>query len=583
LYIGKALHLKQRVRQYFSGSDERTMVPHLVEQTVDIEIIITDTEKEALLLEHTLIHQHLPRYNVRLRDDASHLLLRIDPSSSWPRYRLVRHTKADGARYFGPYTSAAKARHTYAFLQRTLPLRTCSDAVLKQRSRPCLLHQMGRCAAPCVGAISTEEYQKLVTRSLQLLSGKSGEVVKSLKERMKQHAEKLEFEQAGRLRDVIAGLQATLERQKVIDPKRQDRDVWGWFRDGARGAVGVIPFRNGHMERPCAQVMKTMVTPCAELLGSMMIQHYGQGAPVPSEILLPFPPEPLQELQEILSEHRGSSVRLHVPARGKKQQLVALALENTRQHYLSKTTAEERHQKALSNLASLLHLEAPPHRMECFDNSNLGGQHPVAAMSVFLDGRPSRKHYRRYRIKTVTGSDDYASMREVLSRRLKRGLEEDLLPDLVVVDGGPGQLKVATSVLQDLGMHEMPVCSLSKGRAARRKGHTGVTDQIWLPEAEEPVEVEPHSPGLRLLMHIRDESHSHAIRYHRKVRRKNTLVSALEGIEGIGPSRRKALLRTLGSTEAVASSNLKALAAVPGIGPDLARRIMDVFNPPSAL
>jgi excinuclease ABC subunit C len=204
-------------------------------------------------------------------------------------------------------------------------------------------------------------------------------------------------------------------------------------------------------------------------------------------------------------------------------------------------------------------------------------------MSVFLDGRPSRKHYRRYRIKTVTGSDDYASMREVLSRRLKRGLEEDLLPDLVVVDGGPGQLKVATSVLQDLGMHEMPVCSLSKGRAARRKGHTGVTDQIWLPEAEEPVEVEPHSPGLRLLMHIRDESHSHAIRYHRKVRRKNTLVSALEGIEGIGPSRRKALLRTLGSTEAVASSNLKALAAVPGIGPDLARRIMDVFNPPSAL
>ena len=216
--------------------------------------------------------------------------------------------------------------------------------------------------------------------------------------------------------------------------------MWGWFRDGARGAVGVIPFRNGHMERPRAQVMKTMVTPCAELLGSMMIQHYGQGTPVPSEILLPFSPEPMRELQEILSEHRGRSVLLHVPARGKKQQLVGLALENTRQHYLSKTNAEERHQKALEDLASLLHLPSPPHRMECFDNSNLGGQHPVAAMAVFLDGRPSRKHYRRYRIKTVTGSDDYASMREVLSRRLKRGLADDLLPNLVIVDGGPGQI-----------------------------------------------------------------------------------------------------------------------------------------------
>ena len=582
LYIGKARHLKQRVRQYFSGSDERTMVPRLIAQTADIEFIITDTEKEALLLEHTLVHQHLPRYNVRLRDDASHLLLRIDPRSPWPRYQLVRETRRDRARYFGPYTSAANARKTYAFLQKTLPLRTCNDRVLKQRTRPCLLHQMGRCVAPCADRVSKEDYQTLVEQSIDLLTGKSGPVIRNLKHQMKEHAEQLEFEKAARIRDVIAGLEATQERQKVIDPHLQDRDVWGWHRDGQRGVVGVIPFRDGKMERPRTQMIP-MLASNAELLGSMINQHYSQNTLIPKEILLPFEPDPLSDLQEILGDLRKGAVQLIVPRRGKKRDLVILANENTHQNYLSKTQAEDRHQSALRDLTAFLGLSDPPERMECFDNSNLGGQHPVAAMAVFIQGRPSRRHYRRYRIKTVVGSDDYASMREVLTRRLKRALQEDQLPQLVMVDGGPGQLKVAVEVLEDLGLHELPVCSISKGRSARMKGQRGVTDQIWVPHLEQPLPLEPHSPGLRVLQHLRDESHRHAVEYHRKRRRKSTLVSALEGIEGIGPSRRKALLRTLGSTESIASSSLEELAAVPGIGPDLAARIIAVFKAPSSL
>lgn len=581
LYIGKARHLKNRVRQYFSGSDERTMVPRLVAQTADVEFIITDTEKEALLLEHTLVHQHLPRYNVRLRDDASHLVLRIDPNTTWPRYQLVRETRRDGARYFGPYTSAANARRTYAFLQKNLQLRTCTDAVLKQRTRPCLLHQMGRCVAPCVDRVSKEAYQSLVDQSIDLLKGKSGPVIRDLKRQMDAHAERLEFEKAARLRDVIAGLEATQERQKVIDPRLEDRDVWGWHRDGKRGVVGVTPFRDGKMARPRTQLIP-MLDANAELLGSMINQHYSQSGPIPREILLPFEPEPLSELEEILTDLREGPVHLRVPQRGPKRELVKLANDNTHQTYLNTTLAEDRHQSALRDLTAFLGLTDPPERMECFDNSNLGGKHPVAAMAVFVEGRPSRRHYRRYRIKTVVGADDYASMREVLTRRLKRGMDEDQLPQLVMVDGGPGQLKVAVEVLEDLGMHELPVCSISKGRAARKKGERGVTDQIWLPHHEKPLPLEAHSPGLRLLQHLRDETHRHAVQYHRKRRRKSTLVSALEGIEGIGPSRRKSLLRTLGSTEAIASSTREELAAVPGIGPDLAARIAAVFNSSSS-
>jgi excinuclease ABC subunit C len=578
LYVGKAIDLRARVRQYLSGNDERQMVPFLVHHAHDVEVVVTTTEKEALLLENTLIKKHRPRFNVRLRDDSNFLHLRLDLSETWPRYRLTRRIGTDGAKYFGPYASAQKARKTLTWLQRAFPLRTCSDAVLKSRTRPCLLHQMDRCVAPCVDYVDEDTYRQLAADSTHLLSGHTRPAIASLERRMFAHADAEEFEKAARLRDLIASIRDTVERQQVIDPRLSDRDIWGIHRDGWTVAVAVIPVREGAMQEPTARILQGIIEDDAELLSSVLNSAYPEGTPIPKEILLPAMPPDHEALAELLSERAGRKVQLLQPQRGNKVRMLDLAAKNARVRFEHATDADARLTEALEELAGVVGLDGAPRRMECFDNSHLGGTNPVAAMAVFIDGKPSRQDYRRYKIKEAKGGDDYAGMREVLTRRFRRALESGERPDLLVIDGGKGQLGVALAVLEDLGIDDQAVIGLSKPRTERRKGDRAASDKIVLPNVKDPIRLSSNHPGLRVLQHLRDQAHDHAVSYQRKVRRKETLTSVLEGIPGIGPARRKALIGHLGSAKAVVRASVEQLAEVPGIGPAVAAQIHEALH-----
>ena len=579
LYVGKATDLRARVRQYLSGSDERFMVPFLVSEAHDVDAILTRTEKDALLLENTLIKQHRPRYNVKLRDDSNFLHLALDRSAEWPRYRLVRQIKTDGSLTFGPYHSASKARDTLAFLQRAIPLRTCTDSVLRSRSRPCLLHQMNRCVAPCVGLTTKEEYDQLLDESVLLLQGRRQALVRRLQKRMLEASEALEFEKAARFRDLIRSIEATLERQQVIDTRLADRDVWGLFRQGSRGALALVPVREGVMSQPRVRSFEGLAGDDGEILSSLVNAGYPEGSYIPPEIVLPTAPSDVEALAEVLSDRRGRKVTIRTPKRGAKLRLVHTATENARLTWLRANDEDTRREQALAELAEIVGLEVPPRRIECFDNSNLGGTNPVAAMSVFIDGKPDRREYRRYKVKTVVGSDDFATMREIIGRRIRRAVDEGDVPDLMVVDGGRGQLNAALEALREYGTPEQPVIGISKPRTERRRGDRDATDKLILPGQEAPVALPEGHPALRLVQHLRDEVHRHAVTYHRKVRRKNTLLSVLEEIPGVGPARRKALLKSLGSAAAVVDASEDQLAEVPGIGPGLAAHIYAALHP----
>ncbi|MCB9759999.1 MAG: excinuclease ABC subunit UvrC [Alphaproteobacteria bacterium] len=579
LYVGKAKDLRARVRQYLNGHDERFMVRFLVAQAVDVDVVLTDSEKEALILENTLIKRYQPRYNVQLRDDKNFLHLRLDLSQPWPRYTLVRQIREDDARYFGPYSSARRARSTLAYLQRSFPLRTCTDQVLRARTRPCLLYQMKRCVAPCVDGHTTPgAYRELLEQSMMLLDSRNQDLITRLHGRMMEAAEAEDFEEAARLRDLSREITATLERQKVADRKLEDRDVWGIFREEGRGVAAIVPVREGMMLEPLYLEFVEGADDPAEQLSSWLNTAYGPGRFIPPEVLLPELPSAAEALEEVLRERRGGRVRLRVPQRGEKARIVRLAADNARGRLRRNADARDRRQGALQALAAICGLDAPPHRVECFDNSNIQGTSPVASCVVFLDGQPAKTEYRRYRIRTVEGPDDYASMAEVLGRRFRRAAEEGVFPDLLVVDGGRGQLNVAVEVLAGLGLEHQPVIGLAKPRTERRRGEFDAVDKIILPGQAEPVRLADNDPALNLLRYIRNESHRFAIRYHRQLRRRATLTSVLDGIPGIGPKRRKALLRHFGSAQAVLEASEAELAAAPGVGPKVAAQIIEALR-----
>lgn len=589
LYVGKARNLRARLKQYVGGHDERPMVPFLLQAAASIDTMVVRTEKEALILESSLIKQHRPRFNVKLVDDSAFLHLQVRPGGKWPRYRTVRSTEpAPGVRHFGPFASASRARATLEFIGRRFPLRTCSDRELESRGRPCLMHQMGRCLAPCVGLCTPQEYREVVDQSMLFLEGRNRELTDRLQQQMEAAAEALRFEEAARLRDLLRAIEATIERQAVADAGQSNRDAWGLHRVGDRGVFALLPLRMGQPREALLLPFTDQGGADGELLSSVLNAVYTEGGDIPDELLLPFAPPDLAALEELISERRGRAVSLLVPQRGDKLSLVDLARTNAEASFKRQMDAADRQQAALAELAAVCRLPAPPRRIECFDNSNIQGTDPVAAMAVFIDGQPSRAHYRRYRVKTVVGADDFATMAEILGRRVRRGLAEGDLPDLLVVDGGKGQLNAALAVLTELGLNgedggpRLPVVGIVKPRTERRRGDREATDRVVLPGVKDPVRLPHNSGALRVLQAIRDEVHDTAVRYHRFVRDKRSLTSALERLPGIGAARRSALLQRFGSAEAVALAPEAELAAVPGIGPAVARRVKAALDAAAA-
>ncbi len=570
LYIGKAKDLRARLRNYAGGTDTRGMIPFLLSRVRAVEWILTATEKEALILENNLIKEHRPRYNVDFRDDKAYFHLRLDTATPFPRWQLIRRPKKDGARYFGPYPSGGAARETLRFLQTVFPLRTCRDVELNSRRRPCLEHQIGRCPAPCVGLVDDEAYRRAVRDALTFMEGNAGEVLQSLENRMARAAAELLFEEAAALRDRIAAIRTTLEKQQAARLAAKDQDVFGACREGGMTQLCLLRVRAGKMMGMQTFSVVRVNLPAEDIITAAVMQFYDAGHEIPAEILLPAAGEDRRALAEWLAEKRGGSVHIMVPKRGRGLDLVAMADRNAAAA-LQLARQRVRPAAGLEALAASLGLRKPPERVECFDISNIGGRHAVGSMVTFLAGVPWPGGYRRWRIRTVAGADDYAMMYEVLSRRFAR--QEDL-PDLLVVDGGKGQLAVALSVLKDLKIGGVEAIALAKGSA----GGIKIGDRVFLPGRKEPLDLSRRPAALMLLQQLRDEAHRFAVTYHRQVREREDFSSILDNIPGLGPVKRKALLLSLGDPGVIKRATVADLQRIKGIGIGLAIKIRAYFD-----
>jgi len=585
LYVGKARNLRSRLSSYRRpGGDGRLAVQFLEKEASSVETILTRTESEALLLEDTLIKQHKPPHNVRLKDDKSFLMVRIDEGEAFPRPKFVRahrprHDKKSGvgrSRLFGPFASARSIRRTLSDLHRVVPLRDCTDAVMNSRTRPCLKHQIGLCSAPCVGLIGEPAYQELVERAMRILGGETRELEEDLQGRMDAASERLEYELAAQWRDRLAALRRTVERQGVRPKDNVERDLLGLARSGQTAVVHRIAFREGRLAESRSHTFKSEL-PDEELLHVVLTALYGGGRrATPTEIVLPARPTE----SELLEGTLGESVRLVVPSGGEKQRMLDLAGENARAELTRVESTASTGEEAADKLIALADLPetGQPLVVDCFDISNLQGTNVVASRVRFRAGIPDRAGYRRFRIKSVDGQDDFASMQEVVSRSLKRGLDEGDLPDLVVIDGGAQQLASALEARDEVGAWDVRLIGLAKARAARTvKGvrKEASEERVYLSPEGEPIELPKASAVRHLLERLRDEAHRFAITYHRKERGK--ITSQLDSIAGVGPARRKALLRKFGSVVGVKQASVEELAGIPAISMELAIVIRDAL------
>lgn len=566
IYVGKANVLKNRIKQYFSGGDGRAMIPFLVEQTTHIDTIIVPSEKEALLLENTLIKKHQPKFNAILKDDKTFISLMINTTHEWPMLRLVRNkgTPKENGLYFGPYTNAFAARQTYELLTTLFPLRQCSDEELKRRKRPCLLYSIKKCCAPCVNKCTREEYDSYVKETVRFLKGQDKEILKDLNAEMKLAAENLEYEKAASLLRTIRQLEHVLDSNQIVAKiSGKDTDALALFRQGEEVMLVQLLFRNGKLTGSEHICFSKVLEDDQELYCSFILQHYTQPQNIPQEILLPLPLTQASFLEEILSEAAQHNVRILSPQKGDKRALVELSLENAKVIFHQEHHPHELSEKMLLDLQETLKLTRYPKRIECFDTSNLSGIEPVASMVAFTEGDVDRKRHRLFKIKTTAKGDDYGAMREVLTRRLTRAKEENDLPDLIIVDGGKGQLNIAINVLETLNIASCDLIALAKQDARHDKGMT--EEKIFLPGHNDPIHLNPRSSLLFLLQKIRDEAHRKAISFHRKRREKKNFTSKLDEIPGIGPAKRKRLLTHFGSVKKIFEASPDELASVKGI------------------
>lgn len=574
LYVGKAVNLRERVRAYFTGADGRAFVARLPRLLGDIETVVVSNEKEALLLEHELIRRHRPRFNMKLREGKNFVYLRLDPTQRYPRLEVTRRVQQDGARYFGPYPLASALRETLRVVNRHFQLRTCSDHDPATHQRPCLLCQIAHFPSPSVFDIPPGQYRQHVEDAMLFLEGRQSELVDSLRRRMEEAAAAMQFEQAARLRDQLAAIEHTLQPQKIVSGEPIDQDAFGLQRAGGRLALYVLHVRAGRVigGRPLAAT--NAPPPDSEAIADAVAAYYHAGNFIPDEVLLPLPADGMETLAEWLSERKGSPVRLAAPQEGERLELVRMSERNALQ---SARRADQRQAgDALEGLRRRLGLSRLPRRIECFDVSHFGGAATVASRVAMSEGAPDKTRYRRYRITAARAGDDYAAMYEVLMRRLRRGLAEGDLPDLLVVDGGKGQLACARAAMKDLGIGTINAVALAKGRP-----DAGLPERLFVPERKEPIILPADSPELLLLMRLRDEAHHFAIAYQRQLLRRSRTRSALQDVPGVGAARARALLRHFGSLRRLQEASPGELAQVPGIGPKMAARLHDFLHPGS--
>jgi excinuclease ABC subunit C len=579
IYVGKANNLRARISAYRRQSDSRPMIPLLMSQVGSLDFIVTKTEKEALILENSLIKAHRPRYNVLFRDDKEYFHLRLNGQAPWPRLEIIRRPREDGARYFGPYPSAGAARATLRFLQRIFPLRTCSDRELKTRTRPCLEASINRCLAPCAGKVAPDAYRHLVTDTAAFLAGKHQELLDNLRERMQAAAAALNFEEAARLRDQIASLSNTLERQAIHSLASVDQDIFGLYREDNFHQVCILSVRGGVVRDKRA--LPLLASPWEEevVLAALVKQIYLEETKIPDEIILPVKLADRAMLMEALRDLKGKKVLIETAGRGRRRELIELAQQNAAEIF--KARGAKYHPEAvLQELKEKLDLAALPRRIEGYDVSHLGGTYAVGARVVFEDGEPKKQGYRRFRIKTAASSDDYGMMYEILRRRLTSGQEGDEKPDLIVLDGGKGQLNVALAVLKDLGLTDIDCLALAKEKPEESVPGKVQRDEerVYLKGRKDPLYLSRWPKLLVLLSRLRNEAHRFARTYHRRAKEKGDFSSLLDNIGFLGPRRRQALLSHFADIEALRKASSRELQAVPGVGPRLARRIQVYFN-----
>ncbi len=587
IYVGKAARLKDRVRSYFGSP--RSLEPKtraLRADIEDFEYIVCANAGEALILEATLIKRHQPFFNIRLKDDKRYPYLKIDVQNPWPRVYITRRIEKDGARYFGPYASAGSVRATLDLLKKLFPYRSCTKEITGKDPRPCLDYYIKRCIAPCTAYCTPGEYAEVIDQIILFLEGKASDVLDRLGDQMDTAAESLDYERAAMLRDQIRAIERTVERQMLSTTKKEELDVYGLAREGDRACVQVFFVRGTQMTGRDHFVLEGVTGESDEaVLGSLLQQYYESAQSIPKLVVVPIEPEGRADLEAMLTEKRGANVEIRVAQRGEKRQLLEMArenaaeaLDNLKVRWLSDQTKTA---TALDELQEELALPEAPHRIECYDNSNTQGASPVSSMVVFLDGQPAPRQYRKFRIKTVEGPDDFATMQEVLRRRFKRAakrIEQQTLeggdaettddgwdlPDLVIVDGGKGQLSAAVEVMRELGVYHIPTFGLAKRH-----------EELFAPDEETPIILPRGSEALYLVQRVRDEAHRFAITYHRQVRRKAATASVLDSIPGVGPKKKRALLRKFGSLKAVREAGVDEIASTTGYTRSLAEKVKE--------
>lgn len=592
LYVGKAANLRSRVRSYFQdGAEHSERTRLLVDKVRDIDYVVTETEVEALVLESNLIKEFSPKYNVKLKDDKSYPFVKITVGEPFPRVFLTRKVVQDGSIYFGPYTDVSALRETIDVVRKIFSVRSCHRRIdgATQYARPCLNYHIRRCLAPCTGTVTPEEYERAVREVVMFLEGRSRELVKAISERMENAAMQLDFERAATLRDQLRALESVTSRQKVVSDPGVERDVIALAKDDKRTCVVLFYIRDGLLiGREHFMLEPGIDDDDSSLITAFLEQYYSQAAFVPKEILVSNNINRRETVEQWLRVRRGSAVALTVPRRGEKRRLVEMARENAAEVLrIAKEESEQKLfklQKALLDLKAALSLDDIPKRIECYDISNTQGTDIVASMVVFDNGEPRRSHYRRFRIRGLEGPDDFESLRQVVRRRMSHLVRKDASdcagpspvdasgaflaqPDLIVVDGGKGQLSAAQSALEEMGVADIPAIGLAKRE-----------EEVFVPGRSDPVMLDRESEALFLLQRIRDEAHRFAVAYHRRLRGKRALGSILEEIPGIGPKKRKALLERFASIEGLRRASIGSIAELPGITEQLARDIKEYLN-----